>query len=238
MSAETPISADLLKGHRARIRARLEKDPYGVADYEVMELLLGLSITRKDTKLLAKELLNRFGGFRAALDATPEELMEVPGFGDGLAKLWLLIREVMVRYNAAPYLERKKICSPLDLAAMGQMRLGNLSHEECWIALVNTQNALLVWDRLKVGNINTIGIEPREILERGIRAKASGVILVHNHPGGNPTPSSADLELTKELTELCPRLGLRLLDHIVVTSGVCYSIIMKKILQTNGGQCA
>lgn len=220
-----------LSGHRARLRARLELEPLAVADYEVMELLLGLAIIRKDTKPLARELIARFGSIRGALDARPDELKQVPGFGVGLQSLWRLLREILARYAADPLREREVMASPEAVAAMARQRLANRADEESWLALVDAQNHLISWERLRRGGVSSVAIHPRDVLEVALLHKASGIILVHNHPGGNPRPSRADLELTDELGKLAPCLGLRLLDHVIVTAGDCYSISQKKILQ-------
>lgn len=221
----------VLAGHRKRLRARLEADPQAVADYEVLELLLGLAITRRDTKILARTLLNHFGSFKGVLDAREDELEQIDGFGPGLVSLWRLIREVMARYALSPLRERDVLATPEAVAAVARQRLGNLSHEESWLALVDAQNRLISWERLRKGSVSSISLQPRDVLEIALLRKASGIILVHNHPGGSPRPSSADLELTAEIRSLAPRLDLRLLDHVIVTPGACYSVAQKGIIR-------
>lgn len=220
-----------LSGHRKRLRDRLNADPQSVADYEVMELLLGLAITRKDTKLLAHAILARFGSFRGALDARQDELEQIEGFGPGLLSLWRLIREIMARYVLSPLRQREVLASPGAVAVVARQRLGNLSHEESWLALVDAQNRLISWERLRRGSISSIALQPRDVLETALLRKASGIILVHNHPGGSPHPSRQDLDLTEEIQKLAPHLGLRLLDHVIVTPGECYSIAMKGVIR-------
>ncbi len=225
----------LLKGHRERLRERLKRDPCSVADYEVLELLLGLAIIRKDTKLLARELISRFKSMRGVLDARPDELMNIDGFGPGVMALWRLIREILARYAASPIMERLVLASPEAVAHMGKHRLGHLGHEESWLALVDAQNRLISWERLRHGSISSVAMEPRDVLEAALLHKASGIILVHNHPGGNPDPSRADLKLTAEIKKLAPLLGLRFLDHVIITAGDCYSISQGKLLHDIGG---
>lgn len=220
-----------LSGHRKRLKARLEADAQALADYEVMELLLGLALARKDTKPLARALLVRFGSIRGALDARQDELEQVDGIGPGILSLWRLIREIMTRYALSPLLEREVLASPEAVAAVARQRLGNFSHEESWLALVDAQNRLISWERLRKGSISSVSIQPRDVLEAAILRKASGIILVHNHPGGSAKPSRPDLDLTEEIRKLAPRLGLRLLDHLIVTSGECYSIAQKGIVR-------
>lgn len=114
MSTDTPHYA----GHRARLRERLLKDSTALADYEILELLLGYALLRRDTKPLAKELLSRFGSIRGVLDALPAEMQQVDGVGEGVAALRLLLREMMARYAEAPMRERKVLCTPRDVAQM------------------------------------------------------------------------------------------------------------------------
>lgn len=227
-------STEDVQGHRARLRARLELEPLSVADYEIMELILGLSLKRKDTKPLAKELIKRFGGLRGALDARPDELLQVPGFGPGLMALWRLLRELMARHALEPLRTHLVLVNSQSVAEMARPRLAHLSHEESWLALVDAQNRLTSWERVRRGSISSIAIEPRDILEIALTRKANGAILVHNHPGGNPTPSQADIALTNEIQSLASRLGLRFLDHVIITSGDCYSIIHNKLIQFGG----
>lgn len=225
-----------MSGHRKRLRERLKCEPQTVADYEVMELLLGLALIRKDTKLLAHALIKRFGSIRGALDAREDELEQVEGFGPGVAALWRLIREVMGRYELSPLLQRERLASPEAVAAVARHRLGNLSHEESWLALVDAQNRLISWERLRKGGVSSIPLQPRDVLEPALMRKASGIILVHNHPGGSSLPSKPDLELTAEIQQLAPRLGLRFLDHIIVTPGECYSVAKKGIIRETEGK--
>lgn len=224
MSAKSDASPNLHTGHRARLRARLEREPLAVADYEVLDLLLGYALTRRDTKPLAKELLRRFGSIRGALDARPDELAQTPGFGPGLMAFWRLIRELLARRAASPLLQRQVLATPGAVAALARERLAGCPHEESWLALVDAQNRLTSWERLRRGGVGSVLIQPRDVLEAALVRKASGIILVHNHPGGNPEPSRPDLELTAELQRMAPRLGLRFLDHVIVTDGDCYSI--------------
>ena len=223
MKAKSAVIPPPHSGHRARLRARLEREPLAVEDYEVLELLLGYALPRRDTKPLAKELLCRFGSIRGVLDARPDELLQT-------AALWRLLREVMARYEDAPLRQREALASPGAVARMARQRLGNSPHEECWLALVDQGNHLLAWERLRRGNIASVSLQPREVLEMALLRRASGVILVHNHPGGSPHPSQADMALTQELQDLAPRMGIRFLDHLIVTEDECYSIILCKSL--------
>lgn len=230
MSASAEASPPVHAGHRARLRERLVREPQAVADYEVVELLLGHVLRRKDTKPLAKELLRRFGSIRGVLDARPDELAQVPGFGPGLLAFWQLLREVLARRASSPLRRREVLATPEAVAHMARERLAACPHEESWIALVDAQNRLTAWERLKRGGVSMVAVQPRDVLETALTRKASGIILVHNHPGGDAHPSQPDLALTAELQRLAPCLGLRFLDHVIVTDGDCYSITQCKVL--------
>lgn len=217
-------------GHRARLRQRLAYDARAVSDYEVLELVIGLGLPRQDTKPLAKELLFRFGSVRGVMDARLDELLAVPGFGPGLLSLWRLLHEVLVRYAASPLRKREKVARPEDVALLARTQLAGCTHEECWVALLNSGNYLIGWERVRQGNVREIPVLPRDIVEVALHRRARGIILVHNHPGGQIQPSQPDLNLTHGLERLAPQLGLRLLDHIIVTEGDCFSILHNRYL--------
>jgi DNA repair protein RadC len=219
-------------GHRARLRGKLERDAPALADYEVLELFLGYGLTRKDTRPLAEELLRRFKSMRGVFDARPDELLNVPGFGIGLMSLWRILREIFARYAASPICKREELATPQAVAAIARARLAGCPHEECWLALVNGQNGLIAWERLRRGGVDAVAVQPRDVLEIALTRKANGIILVHNHPGGSPEPSEEDAALTNELSQLAPRMNLRFLDHVIVTEGDCYSIIQQKIFRS------
>ncbi|MDR2573124.1 MAG: DNA repair protein RadC [Desulfovibrio sp.] len=218
-------------GHRARLRARLARDAPGLADYEVLELFLGYGLTRKDTRPLAGKLLQRFKSLRGVLDARPDELLDVPGFGPGLMALWRVLRELLARYAASPVHAREELATPPAVADMARARLAGCPHEECWVALVNGKNGLIAWERLGRGGVDAVAVRPRDVLEAALVRKASGIILAHNHPGGSPEPSEEDAALTEELRQLAPRMGLRFLDHVIVTEDDCYSMVQQKIFR-------
>ena len=217
-------------GHRARLKARLKKDATQLAEYEILELLLGCVLLRRDTKTLAKTLLQRFGTLRGVLDARSDELMSVEGFGQSLSLFWQLLRELKARYEEAPVRHREILCTPDAVARMARARLAGCPHEELWLALTDHGNRLIAWERLRQGTVGQVACTPREVLETALLHKASNIILVHNHPGGNAHPSGPDLHLTLELARLAPSLGMALVDHVVVTEDACYSLDRDKLL--------
>lgn len=217
-------------GHRKRLRERLLKAGHSLAEYEVLELLLGHVVTRRDTKPLAKELVKRFGSIRGALDARPEELTSVPGFGPALAAYWRLLREMMARYAEAPARKRITLCTPEAVAAFARVRLAGLSHEEFWTAFLDTQNNLIEWEMGARGTVHAVAVFAREIIERALALRASSLILVHNHPGGNASPSGPDIAITNQVREAGKSMSIRVTDHVVVTDGDCYSLAEDRII--------
>ncbi|MBI5519834.1 MAG: DNA repair protein RadC [Desulfovibrio sp.] len=220
-AAEAPAPHYL--GHRQRLREKLAAEPKALADYELLELLLGQVLPRRDTKPLAKELLARFGSLRAVITARPEALREVPGFGEGLSAHWALLAEVFARLGEAPVREKQVFSGPEVVAEAARARIGHLGVEEFWVALVDTKNRLMAWERVGKGTVDEIPVYPREVLALALKHQASGVILAHNHPGGDPTPSVQDRDLTRRIAQSARELGLRVLDHLIVTESRHFS---------------
>lgn len=211
-------------GHRKRLREKLNKDEQALADYEILELVLGTVILRSDTKPLAKELLNRFGTLRGVLDAQDEDLRQLKGFGESLVSHWKLLRELFSRYMESGISEKKQLSSPAEVAEMARIRLGRKEKEEFWAAFLDNQNRLISWERISTGTVNTTMIYPRELMEQALQRKASSLVIVHNHPGGNLTPSSPDIEITRHIVQAGRILGIRLLDHLIITADTYYSL--------------
>lgn len=212
-------------GHRERLRARLTDAPEKLADYEILELLLGHVLLRRDTKPMAKELLHRFGSLRGMLEARAEEYADIPGLGKSTILFFSLLREFLARYAESPSRTREVLCSPESVAAMARERLGKLAHEEVWLAYVDNRNRLLAWEKAAKGTVDTSSIFPRDIIERALAVKATGFIIVHNHPSGDPKPSGADVEFTRHLRQAAQPLRIRFVDHVVVTESKCYSMV-------------
>lgn len=212
-------------GHRKRLRTRLVDAPEKLEDYEILELLLGHVLLRCDTKPIAKELLHRFGSLRGVLQARSEEYADIPGIGKGIHYYFTLLREFISRHTESPVRSREILCSPEAVAAMARERLGKLAHEEIWLAYVDNRNRLISWEKNSKGTVDSSSLYPRDILERALAIKASGFIVVHNHPGGDPKPSSYDLEITKCLSQAAQTLRIRFVDHVVVTDNKSYSLM-------------
>jgi DNA repair protein RadC len=203
-------------GHRSRLRHRLRHDPQSLLDHELLELLLTYALPRRDTKPMAKELLARFGSLRATLWADPHQVHLVPGLGEASATLWLLLQELWARMEAEPVGAREQFTSPGQVAGFLRARLAHRPKEEFWVLLLDTKNRFLHLSRLSQGTVDQTAAYPREVAELALRHHASAIIIAHNHPSGDPTPSTADRELTLRLHRVCTDLGIRLLDHIIM----------------------
>ncbi len=215
-------------GHRQRLKKRFLHDPQHMEDYEVLEILLGYGITRKDTKPLSKALLARFGTLRNVLDARKEELEDVQGFGEGLWTLWQVLRECMARHAIAPLLEKETLTTPQLVAAAARKRLVGCTNEECWVAFVDSGMRCMGWERLQVGGVDNVPITPKDVIAKVLTRKAKGFILVHNHPGGSTKPSRGDMMITEQLRNIAASMDLRFIEHIIITEKECYSIILNQ----------
>ncbi len=210
-------------GHRQRLREKFLEDQERLADYELLEALLGVIIPRRDTKPLAKELLKRFGNLKGVFSAKEEELLTVSGIGPGVVYFWQLLRAVRIRIDESRLQEKVIVDHPKIVAELATARLGDLEKEQFWVAMLDNRNRLLAWEKISQGTVNQAHVYLREIMEKALEKKASGLILVHNHPGGDPRPSQADKNLTDTVRHVASQLDIRILDHIIITEEDYYS---------------
>lgn len=217
-------------GHRARLRQRFLDGPDIIPDYEILELLLGYVLIRRDTKPLAKELLQKFGSLRGVLDAKEGEIINIDGVGAGVQTFLKLLHETIARHAHGPLRDHEILSSPESVARMAKARLGRYSHEEVWAAYVDNNNRLLAWERLAKGSISMTAVQPRDIIEKALFFKATGFMLVHNHPAGSIQPSHADYSFTQQVRLASETMKIRFLDHIIVTDNETFSIMSNALL--------
>ncbi len=217
-------------GHRKRLKERFRQEHSSLADYELLELLLGYALPRKDTKPLAKELLQRFGSLKGVFTARAEELREIEGFGPGLELFWGVWQEFGARLQEAPLRTRETLCTPEAVADMACSRLGHEPVESFWAAMVDNKNRLISFVQVSQGTVDQAAVYSREILALALKWQASGIILVHNHPGGDPTPSMQDKDLTHRIQKAAKEVGLRVLDHLVVAEDRYFSFQDRGVL--------
>lgn len=219
------------EGHRERLRHRfLKGGRQALPDYELLELLLTYVIPRRDTKPLAKELLRKHRSFNSVLSQAKDRLEAVKGMGKEASTFILVIRACIERYLEQRIERRKSIASPLEVMQFVRAQLG-AKQRECLMALyLSDGKRVLHHAIITEGTVNRTAFYPREIIRQGLVHNATGVIMVHNHPEGEPVPSDQDLEMTRKLEQIAAPLSIDILDHIIVTPLQAYSIKTGKLL--------
>jgi len=203
-------------GHRERLRERFLAGADAMPDYELLELVLFAAIPRRDVKPLAKALIARFGGFAEAIAAPRERLLEIEGMSEGAATQLKIVEAAALRLSKTRVLGRPALSSwaaLLDYCAAAMARSPN---EEFRILFLDRKNVLIADEVQSSGTIDHTPVYPREIVKRALELGASAVILVHNHPSGDPTPSKADIEMTREVVDAAKALRIAVHDHVIV----------------------
>ena len=193
-------------------------------DHETLELLLTYCIARKDTKPLAWALLQRFGSLSAVLDASVEELCSVRGIGRQSALYLKLIRNVFKKYSLDEVKEKVTIRTPEQVINYCKASLAGKSEECLELIYLSIRNTVIKTEIIASGDLDRVSVSPRKVVECALAAKAAAVILVHNHPSGDPTPSMEDILLTKEIVRSAALLGIAVHDHIIVGKSTHYSL--------------
>ncbi len=224
----SPLSAE---GHRDRLRERLlTTGPDSVADHEMLELVLFLALPRKDTKPIARALLTRFGSFANAIAAPLAELCAVDGMGKAAAASLKTVQGAALRLMRSE-LQGSPVLSNWD-TLMGYLNaeVSRERVEQFRILFLDPKNRLLADEAQARGTVNHTPVYPREVAKRALELHATGLVLVHNHPSGDPTPSRADIEMTAEINRAVATLGVVLHDHIIVGNGAWLSFKREGLL--------
>jgi DNA repair protein RadC len=198
------------------LRERFLAGADAMPDYELLELVLFAAIPRRDVKPLAKALIARFGGFAEAIAAPRERLLEIEGMSEGAATQLKIVEAAALRLSKTRVLGRPALSSwaaLLDYCAAAMARSPN---EEFRILFLDRKNVLIADEVQSSGTIDHTPVYPREIVKRALELGASAVILVHNHPSGDPTPSKADIEMTREVVDAAKALRIAVHDHVIV----------------------
>lgn len=208
----------------------MEAGRVALADYELLELLLTYSIPRADTKPMAKALLHRFGTVVNVLQQPNDRLMEIKGIGPKTTTFLRLVQACLTRCMETEVEQQLHISGPEDIFAFVRLHLGPRSHECVYAFYLNESRRVVYQAEVGMGTVDRTALYPREILKPALVYDATSIILVHNHPEGQPVPSEYDLEMTKKLEEVAAPFGIRLLDHMIVTRLQAYSIKKGKLL--------
>ncbi|WP_051929301.1 DNA repair protein RadC [Thermopetrobacter sp. TC1] len=204
-------------GHRQRLRQRfLQAGADALADYELLELVLFRAIPRRDCKPLAKALLARFGSFAEVISAPRERLREVEGVGDAVITELKIVQAAALRLARENARKRPVFSGWSDLLAYVRAAMAYLDREEFRVLYLDSKNALIADEVQQKGTIDHAPVYPREVVRRALELSAASIILVHNHPSGDPTPSRADIEMTRRVIEAAEAVGIKVHDHVIV----------------------
>ncbi|RVT82041.1 JAB domain-containing protein [Rhodobacteraceae bacterium CCMM004] len=203
--------------HRARLRERfVAGGADALPDYEMLELLLFRSIPRRDVKPVARALIDRFGDLGRVLAAPARQLSDVPGVGPGTATDLKLVEAAGHRMARARALHRPVLSNWQALLDYCHTALAHRATEEFRVLFLDTKNVLIADEAQARGTVDHVPVYPREIVKRALELNARALILVHNHPSGDPTPSEADIAMTAQVAHACAALSLTLHDHLIV----------------------
>jgi DNA repair protein RadC len=212
MSETPPDTA----GHRARLRGRLLDDPDGLQDYEIVEYLLAITIPRQDTKPLAKTLIREFGSLAGLLSAKPAELMRIKGMGESATAAIRIagaaaVRMLKTRAAAQPVLSSWQALLDYLTADMAHIAI-----EKVRVLHLNARNMLIRDETMWEGTLDQSAVHVREVVKRALELGSAAIILVHNHPSGDPSPSKADIQLTRQIIDAGATVGLSVHDHVII----------------------
>jgi DNA repair protein RadC len=220
--AETPRTPVALRpphfhGHRERLRERFrDTGPEALSDYELLELVLFRAIPRRDVKPLAKALIASFGSFPEVISAPATRLAEIKGLGTAA------ITELKIIYAAASRLARGQVRKRPVLSSWSTVidycrtTMAFAEKEQFRVLFLDKRNQLIVDEVQQTGTVDHTPVYPREVVKRALELSATALILVHNHPSGDPTPSHADIDMTRTIAEVAKPLGITVHDHIIV----------------------
>jgi DNA repair protein RadC len=204
-------------GHRARLRQRLiEGGPEALLDHELVEYLLCLAIPRRDTKPLAKKLIREFGGFGALLTADSEAIGRIGGLSEGAVAALKIVQAAALRLLKEEVKERPVLGSWQALLDYLRADMAHEAIERVRVLFLNSKNVLIRDEPMWEGSVDESAVYIREVMRRALDYHATAIIIVHNHPSGDPSPSQQDIRLTRDLAEAGRHLKVTLHDHIII----------------------
>ncbi|WP_235705203.1 RadC family protein [Acidiphilium iwatense] len=212
-------------GHRSRLRARLLKaGPDSLADHEVLEMMLFLALPRRDTKPIARALVTKFGSYAQAIAAPIAELLAVEGLGEAGAAALKIVQAAALRLVRAEVIYRPILNHWDRLIEYLTAVLARERVEQARVLFLDHRNRLIADEVQSQGTINHTPVYPRELLKRALDHHATAIILVHNHPSGDPTPSQEDIAMTREIKQAAAALSIVLHDHVIIGNGKWVSL--------------
>jgi DNA repair protein RadC len=197
----------------------LTRGPDALADYELLEMLLYFAMPKGDTKPLAKALINRFGSFAGVLAAPQQTLLETRGLGPHSVAALKLVQAAAIRMSRAEVMERPVLNNWDRLIDYLHAVMAREKIEQFRVLFLDPKNRLIADEAQARGTVNHTPVYPREVVKRALELHATALILVHNHPSGDPTPSRADIEMTREIRQAAAVLSITLHDHLIVGNG-------------------
>ena len=206
-----------IRDHRARLRERFRNGGAGaMPDYELLELVLFRAIPRQDVKPLARQLLDSFGDFNRVISAPVEQLRATKGVGEAVITELKIIEASAQRLARARVIQRPVLSSWEALLDYCHTAMAHRATEQFRILFLDRKNVLIADEEQAEGTVDHVPVYPREVVKRALELNASALILVHNHPSGDPTPSDADIQMTQRIDAAAQALGLTIHDHIIV----------------------
>jgi len=204
-------------GHRERLRARfMEAGAQALADYEMLELVLFRAVPRRDVKPLAKDLLLKFGSFAEVISAPPARLAEVDGLGEAAITELKIVQAAAHRLAKGQVKNRTALSSGTAVIDYVRTAQAFAEKEQFRILFLDKKNRVIADEVQQEGTVDHTPVYPREVVKRALELSATALILVHNHPSGDPTPSQADIEMTRQVAQVARTLGIQVLDHVIV----------------------
>jgi DNA repair protein RadC len=204
-------------GHRKRLRARFRQaGAQGLAEYELLELVLFRALPRRDVKPIAKKLLEKFGSFAEVISAPPARLAEISGLGEEAITDLKIVQAAANEFLRSGLRQKPVLSSWSAVLDYCRTAMVYADKEELRVLFLDKRNQLIADERQQIGTVDHTPVYPREVVKRALELSASALILVHNHPSGDPSPSRADIEMTKQTQEAARALGISLHDHIIV----------------------
>jgi DNA repair protein RadC len=204
-------------GHRERLRGRfLEAGPEAVTEYELLELILFRAIPRRDVKPLAKALIAEFGSFAEVISAPRARLREIEGLGDAAIAEIKIVQAAAGRLARGQVKKRPVLSSWSAVLDYCRTTMAFSEKEQFRIIFLDKRNQVIADEVQQTGTVDHTPVYPREVVKRALELSATAIILVHNHPSGDPTPSRADIQMTQSIVEITKPLGISVHDHIIV----------------------